>query len=661
MRLRRPILAALAAAAALALPAVAAAHIERPAYWPNPKPDRAVHPAAGGKVPKARSLASALDASKPGDTRVVCKRGSLHAALAAIRDVRTHGYRLRPTLKKHRLSAAKARRLARLNRAFAKRCSYHQIQPAVFDSRNNDRIVVMPGVYIEPRSRKQPTFDKRCQKYLTDTDFGGGGPVGLSYRYQWHCPNDQSLVALLGRKPGGKAPPPLTDRHGIPDLGRCVRCNVQIEGSGPRPEDTVLDSGRAAAGNGGPSAVGSKKDVALKADRADGFVLRNMTVRHAKEHDVYVLETDGYLLDHVKFFYAGEYGQLTFATDHGVTKNCEGVGNGDSAVYPGGAPESNDDTAPNAPDPRDTSFYPKARLNQLIARCDLHHNALGYSGTMGNATHLAHNNIFGNTTGVSTDSFFAGGHPGFPQSGAVFEKNRIYSNNFDMYEHQPATTRVTPEVPVPIGTGIQIGGGNVDIVRDNKMWNNHRAAVRLITVPDAIACAPGTQTCTITNPTSDSFDNLFYDNVLGRSPSGRKQLNGVDFWWDEFPTTTGNCWFNNIGPDGTNDSWTGDPQRSGTNQAQPGMLPENCSSPANVGIGDPVKESMLVYCATAAIGDPNCDWFVNPPKPKTKAARAWVRADRRRSLRIMRGAPLSTPACNLVGDTLSCAAFATRP
>ena len=658
---RRPLRAGFVVAGALALPAAAAAHIERPAYWPDPRPDRTVHPAAGGKVPKARSLASALDRSATGETRVVCKRDSLHRSIAAIHDVRANGYRLRPTQRKRHLGARKAHKLTALNRAFAKRCAYRQIQPAVLDSHNNDRIVVMPGVYTEPHSRKQPTFDKRCAKYLTDTDFGGGGPIGLSYRYQWNCPNDQSLVNVLGRKPGGKAPPPLEDRHGIPDLGPCVRCNLQLEGSGPRPEDVVIDSGRAAAGNGGPSAVGSKKDVALKVDRADGFVLRDMTLRHAKEHDLYVLETDGYLLDRVKFFYAGEYGHLTFASDHGLTANCEGVGNGDSAVYPGGAPETDDDTAPNAPDPRDTSFYPRARLNQKITRCDLHHNALGYSGTMGNATHLVHNNIYGNTTGVSTDSFFAGGHPGFPQSGAVFEKNNIYSNNFNDYADQPARTRVEPQVPVPIGSGIQIAGGNANVVRDNRMWNNHRAAVRLLAVPDAISCAPGTQTCTITNPSSDSFDNLFYDNVLGRSPSGRKQLNGVDFWWDGFPTNTGNCWFNNIGPDGTNASWSGDPQRSGANQAKPGFLPENCSSPLNVGIGDPSKEAMLVYCATAAIGDPGCDWFVPPPKPKTKAARAYARADRRRSREVMRGGPLAAPACGLVGDTLSCAAFATRP
>jgi hypothetical protein len=57
--------------------AVAFAHVERTAYWPNPAPDTSVTPPAGGAVPKARSLASALKAKPAGKTRVVCQHGSL--------------------------------------------------------------------------------------------------------------------------------------------------------------------------------------------------------------------------------------------------------------------------------------------------------------------------------------------------------------------------------------------------------------------------------------------------------------------------------------------------------------------------------------------------------------------------------------------------------
>ncbi|MGH2965681.1 MAG: hypothetical protein ACRDMH_09925 [Solirubrobacterales bacterium] len=657
-------LAIAAAIGLLALPALAAAHIERPAYWPDPRPDRGVSPPAGGRVPTARTLGSALEESPPGKTRIVCQSKSLELARRSIRAAETDGYKLRPTTQRHRLSQAAGDHLLALNQAFARRCVYHSIQRAVFNAHNNDFIVVMPGIYTEPHSRQQPTNDPRCQRYLTDTDFGGGGPIGLSYRYQWNCPNDQALVNVLGRRPApGAPPPPQADRHGIPDLGPCVRCNLQIQGSGPKPEDVVIDSGRVSAGNGGPSGVGSKKDVALKIDRADGFVLKNITMRHAKEHDLYVLETDGYLLDRVKFFYAGEYGHLTFADDHGLTENCEGVGNGDSAVYPGGAPDTGDDTAPNAPDPRDTTFYPRPRLNQEITHCDLHHNNLGYSGTMGNATHVVDNNFYDNTTGIATDSFFAGGHPGFPQNSTVFEKNRIYSNNFNDYHYPqgyPQSRKVQSAVGVPLGTGIIIAGGNDDVVRGNRIYDNWRRGTMLLAVPDALSCPPGSGSCTPSNASSTSYDNRFFHNTLGRTASGARKPNGVDFWWDEFPDDTGNCWFANVGPDGTNASWTGDPQRfPQPGRSVPHFLPENCGS--SVGTGSPQKEAVLAYCANAAIGDENCEWYTEPPRPGTSAAAKYQRAQDQQARATLAADRFSAPSCQLISTTLSCAAYANRP
>src|SRR5437870_7557144 len=143
-------------------------------------------------------------------------------------------------------------------------------------------------------------------------------------------------------------------------------------------------------------------------------------------------------------------------TDHGLTDTCDGMGDGDSAVYPGGAPDTGAQI-----DPR---FYGSPRLNQEITHCDSHHNNLGYSGTMGNATHVVDNNFYDNTTGIATDSFYAGGHPGYPQDSAVFEGNRIYSNNFNVYA--PGSD-VKSAVPVPIGVGILIAGGNDDQVKGN--------------------------------------------------------------------------------------------------------------------------------------------------------------------------------------------------
>src|SRR3954468_21202533 len=113
----------------LAVPQTASAHVERPSYWPDPQADCTVKPCAGGKVPKARSLASALNRSRPGKTLVVCKADSLHRLRSSVRHARKQGYYLRPT--DHRaLTAKRAHALLRINKRLFSLCKYHAIQRA---------------------------------------------------------------------------------------------------------------------------------------------------------------------------------------------------------------------------------------------------------------------------------------------------------------------------------------------------------------------------------------------------------------------------------------------------------------------------------------------------------------------------------------------------
>jgi hypothetical protein len=618
---------ALALAAALSLVGVAAAHIERTAYWPNPAPDNSVTPAAGGAVPQPRSLSSALKKHKGSKTRVVCQKGSLKRALKSIANVRKHGYKIRPSQPTIHVSKRQAKSYRKMNRAFFKRCKFKEIQPAVMASRNNDRVVVMPGVYTEPTSRKAPTQDPKCTKYKEDGDHGG---AGVSYFYHWYCPNDQSLIMVLGRTLGpGADPPTQKNRFGIPNIGTCLRCNLQIEGSGPTPDDAIVDTGDTTHPRG-PNGIGSKKDVGLRADRADGFVLRNMEFRHAHEHDVYVMETDGYLLDRMRFWYAGQYGELTFADDHGLVSNCDGVGNGDSAVYPGGAPDTGEQRIEKA-----------YRLNQTITKCDIHHNTLGYSGTMGNATQVIDNDFYDNSTAIATDSFYADGHPGYPQDSAVFENNRIYSNNFNSFVK---TSDVAPDVPVPVGVGLLIAGGNNNEIRGNRFWDNWRRATMLIAVPDAVSNKND-------SAESTSHRNRYHDNIMGIAPSGQKKPNGIDFWWDQHPTNQNNCWYHNIGTDGTESSITSDPA--------PPLLPSNCSN-VSTGATYAAKGPELGGCAgsieqnqyNASI----CPWFTSPPPPGS--AQAAKSAPTRAQLDAAAGV---IPFCKLLpGRVLTCAPFRNR-
>jgi hypothetical protein len=625
-----------AAAAMIAFPASALAHVERASYWPDPAPDCSVQPCTGGAVPTPRSLASAITTDR-GSTRVVCQPNSLRRAQRSIWTAQRTGYVLRPSVGPQTINAREGRSLMDLNRKLFSRCRFHAIQEAVNKSGNNDRVVIMPGLYTEPASRAAPTQDPTCTQYAITND--RGDTVALSYKWQFYCPNDQNLIAVLGRQPGAVDPPasPAEDRHGIPDLGPCIRCNLQIEGSGPGPDDVIIDAGRVQSGDGGP--IGSQKDVGIRADRADGIVIRNLKVRHAREHDIYVLESDGYLLDRFKVFYAGEYGVLTFVEDHGLMQNCEAVGASDSGLYPGAGADTGKqrDTAPQAwKDYGDPGYsYGNFRYSQEIRFCDSHHNASGYSGTDGNATHLHHNNIYDNILGFTTDVFTAAGHPGFPQDSDLIEYNNFYSNNFDAYGPQPEETRVGSTEPFPIGVGLWIAGGNDNVIRYNFFYDNWRRATMAFAVPDQVVCGPGigidpTQLAGCNPnavPPSTSYRNEFYGNVMGRSPGGAVLPNGTgdvstgrtDFWWDEYAGTTGNCWHDNIGKDGTAGSITSlpPPPPAGSPPNTPHTLPNVCDD-TSVGAGGPAQEEELGNClANFTVNPPTdtCPWFTKPSNP----------------------------------------------
>jgi hypothetical protein len=598
--------------AVVLVPVAAHAHVERPSYWPDPRPDCSISPCAGGAVPTARSLASALDGSRPGRTRVVCKADSLTRLEASVARARRVGWYERPTV--HRaLSAKRAASLLRINRALFQRCTYHQIQAAVTASHNNDRVVVMPGLYLEKPSRAKPTFDPACDQYKVRSD--GGDPGALSHDYQVKCPNDANLVAVIGRGMDTGTPPSpgRVDRHGIPDVGRCIRCNLQLEGSGVSADDVVVEAGDPSAGNGGPSAIGHAKDVGIFVDRADGFVLRNLTVRHAREHDIYILETDGYLFDRFKTYYAGGYGVLTFVEDHGLIQHCDAAGNGDSGIYPGAGADTTDQ--------RYTRFYPTYRFSQTVRYCDSHHNTGGFSGTDSHGTLVTHNNFYGNSLGFTTDVFTAPGHPGFPQHGNVVRANHFYGNNFNPYSK---TSDVAPFIASPVGTGLWLAGGNNNQVVGNRFWNNWRRGMMLFAVPDATVCGPPPVGSSTPVPGCDplgvstSFGNRIHGNTMGVTPSGKASPNGVDFWWDSFVGNTGNCWWDNVGPGGARAT------------SSPATLP-GCSGGTNpkqsVGLGNLGNEAELVACmagfTVAGYPDGNstvCSWTTTPRKPAARTA-----------------------------------------
>jgi parallel beta helix pectate lyase-like protein len=249
---------------------------------------------------------------------------------------------------------------------------------------------------------------------------------------------------------------------------------------------------------------------------------------------------------------------------------------------------------------------------------------------------VVNNDFYDNGTAIATDSFYAGGHPGYPQDGAIFENNRIYSNNFNSY--LPGSD-VEPKVPVPVGVGILIAGGNGNEIRGNRIWDNWRRGTMLINVPDSFSGSSGAN--------SVSHRNRYHDNVMGIAPDGSKLANGVDFWWDEAPVQEDNCWFGN-------GAVTTDPPDP--------LMPSNCDN-TSTGVTYPAKfNTELLPCAGSIAGGTydatTCPWFVTPEKPSSGGAGGMGLPAR------ASGAPkvaLLAPDCRLVGSTLSCNGLLDRP
>ncbi|MET9340943.1 right-handed parallel beta-helix repeat-containing protein [Nonomuraea sp. NPDC003804] len=408
-------------------------------------------------------------------------------------------------------------------------------------------IAILPGRYLEEPSLPQP--GGACAKL--DARWSSWGYQILSYEQQAQCPHNQNLVAILGKK------------------------DLQIEGTGAGPLDVIVDAQY-------------RKLNAIRADMTNGIYFRNFTAQRTTFNSLYILATDGFVIDQMLTRWNDEYGFLTFASDHGLYTDCESYGNGDSGLYPGSASNINDGRGHEVP-----------RYSIEIRRCKSHHNMVGYSGTAGDSVYVHDSEFWGNLAGATMDSAFPG-HPGLPQNHARFENNKIYDNNASYYEYvrdgtcaKPPAERgyekgvVCPQIGLPPGSGIITGGGNWNVFRNNWIWGHDNAAFNLLAVPAFIRGEESWD-----KQFDTSHHNLYAGNHLGVSPAGEKRSNGADVYWDG--QGTGNCW-------------------EGVRVTSPGALPAcGASGPSRV-VAEPVKLVQMYLCNDYSVGDRRlpggCWWF----------------------------------------------------
>ncbi|MDQ3987200.1 MAG: right-handed parallel beta-helix repeat-containing protein [Actinomycetota bacterium] len=492
-----------------------------------------------------------------------------------------------------RIRRIKDRRLRAINLRLARSCKHRHIQDALDAVRRpGTTIYILPGVYKEEPTRGTP----KCAEGMEDTERGA---AVLTYREQLLCPHAQNLIAIFG-----DVKPDDSKRECNGAL-----CNTQIEGTGDDPGDVLITGGF------------TKDDQwaklnGIRVDRGDGTYFKNFTIELFEFNAIYVLESDGFVVDDVVSRYNDEYGFLTFAVDHGLYKNCESYGNGDAALYPGSASDLHKNSE---------KYKQTKRWAVEIKNCNAHHNAAGYSGTAGNAVYVHDTRFHHNALGMVTDSVFPN-HPGLPQDHGWYRHNKIYSNNINYFEnvhsglcdkapakrgYKPPPDKpdwsgtVCPTGPYPVGTGFVIAGGNYNLIEDNFVWDNWRSGFMLISVPAAIRDE---------GDPSKQFDtshfNQFSGNLMGVAPNGKDDPNGLDFWWDD--NGEGNCWAKNKGgKDGIS-----------SNAMDPTGLP-TCKSGGSFGMpANPYKQGPLVPCVMYDRSDPfwrdppGCDFYDTPEEPE---------------------------------------------
>ena len=244
--------------------------------------------------PRERDLPSALRKSAPGDTRVVCEgtapkspkkkikklkkklegkklkkkikklrkryrkklnaNPSIKALNASIKDARVNGYKLRASQPPLVLTNHDAKRLRKANVKLLRLCAYHEIQPAVTDSHNNDRVVIMPGLYTEPTSRA--SADQRPKPARsTRSPTTAAAPGALSYAYQVALP--QRPEPDRGDRPRDRdrQGPPQPPRAGPPRHPRtpapASAATSRSRARASAPTTSSSTAARVASGNGG--------------------------------------------------------------------------------------------------------------------------------------------------------------------------------------------------------------------------------------------------------------------------------------------------------------------------------------------------------------------------------------------------------------------------
>lgn len=182
---------------------------------------------------------------------------------------------------------------------------------------------------------------------------------------------------------------------------------------------------------------------------ADGVSVENMTAMNYRRNGFLWTGGSGYRGSYLTAWRNGDYGIYAFDAIGGVFEHSYAAGSSSSGFYIG-------------------QCYP---CDAVITDVVSEHNALGYSGTnAGGNLHVVNSTFRYNRMGIVPNS---GTYElCYPQRETVIAGNRVYSNN------QPDTAAFRWAVLFQ-GSGIFVGGGINNTVRNNRVWDHELFGIAL--------------------------------------------------------------------------------------------------------------------------------------------------------------------------------------
>lgn len=238
---------------------------------------------------------------------------------------------------------------------------------------------------------------------------------------------------------------------------------------------------------------------------ANNVVLENMTARHYQSNGFYWNGVTGYRGSFLTAYANGDYGIYAYTSVNGQFDHDYAAGQPDSGFYIGGC-------------------HP---CNAVITDVLSEDNGLGYSGTNSGGNLVIKDSIWRNNfSGIAPNTLDS--EPLAPQDGTTIIHNLVENNN-----NYDAPAKVL-QLPT-IGNGIVLGGGNDNVVEDNRINGHMYYGILVVPNIDKNFWEPSGNTIkdnVVTNSgiadlalsALSAHDNCFSENTVSRTSPPFLQL-----------------------------------------------------------------------------------------------------------------------------------------